>query len=256
MASGDEFVHFERPHGPGFHVRAALADAVKALHEQAMRYTVTAGYPGVLGDAKLAELNPDPAVVDELVRARMWERAMKRDAWLGYRILDEQELERAIAVWREAFRARYIAGLDPSGYVPRGNGHPGYFLYAPYAEAALEMNTTAVIRSVVAGHPGFISAPMVAQLAPDVESAKAIAALHQAGMWDHVEDGYRVKDQQTVDAAIKASGQADVVRAACVEAGGHVPKPGDTVTAPSGEELSKCSECDLLIAPDDPIRPT
>jgi hypothetical protein len=84
-----DVVHVPRRYGPGYVLRAPLADGALQLHRTSAILGVKKGCPGFIGDQVLNSVTPDPAdSIAELCRAGLWERSS--DPHGGYDILDQE----------------------------------------------------------------------------------------------------------------------------------------------------------------------
>jgi hypothetical protein len=98
--------------------------------------------------------------------------------------------------------------------------------------AALQLHTAGIVNSVRDGHPGYVSDEYLNAIS--AETIVTAAELCAAGMWERVDGGYRVLDQEWVEAAAGFWRKMDQDEQFCQATGGH---------EPDEEYPDLCSKC-------------
>ena len=98
--------------------------------------------------------------------------------------------------------------------------------------AAFQLHGFGTINSVEDGHPGFVSDEYLN--AVSAETTVTAAELCAAGMWQRVEGGYRVLDQEMVQQVVSYQRKMDEDARFCQATGGH---------EPSEENPDLCRKC-------------
>lgn len=75
------------------------------------------------------------------------------------------------------------------------------------SRAAWMLHMHATVRSVRAGHPGFVDDGYLNAIS--AETTIATVELETAGLWERTEGGYQIKDEATLGMAIRFSEAAD-----------------------------------------------
>jgi hypothetical protein len=97
---------------------------------------------------------------------------------------------------------------------------------------ALRLHVYAVLASLEAGHPGFVSDTYLD--AVTVETSVPALELCTSGLWTRTEDGYEVLASETLRMASEVHRQLEALSARCRASGGHEPDP---------EHVGLCRRC-------------
>jgi hypothetical protein len=98
--------------------------------------------------------------------------------------------------------------------------------------AAFQLHGHGIINSVKGDHPGFV--PDEYLNAISAETTITAAELCAAGMWERVDGGYKVFDQEMVEQVVRFQHKTDQDEQFCQATGGH---------EPSDENPDLCRKC-------------
>ena len=98
--------------------------------------------------------------------------------------------------------------------------------------AAFQLYSFGIVNSVKDGHPGFVSDEYLNAIS--AETTITAAELCAAGMWERVDGGYRVLDQEAVEQVAGFQRKMDHDAEFCQATGGH---------EPSDEDPDLCRKC-------------
>jgi hypothetical protein len=129
-------------------------------------------------------------------------------------------------------------GGDTEFFTLKGpDGEPGPVI----TRAAFDLHRYSITTSVVDDRPGFVSDDYLDTVIAGTTTAAAELCL--VGLWERVEHGYRIIDQDIVDIASLVRSQVASSAAWCDRQGGHTPH----------EDAGMCAVCFKPLGPDDAL---
>ena len=91
------------------------------------------------------------------------------------------------------------------------------------SRSALRLHVYAILASIEAGRPGFVTDTYLN--AVTVDTSLAAIELCTAGLWERADDGYTVLESETFRVASEVHRQLEDLSAQCRASGGHRPDP-------------------------------